>query len=259
MKTTCLRASILALSFGVLFSGCQSGPSDKKLIATTVREWKEAFDAQDLDALMEYYSEDYTSREAPNKEAMRGFWEEAKRLGYLDRIQLSLGGSLLTITGDTAEFVFRENGEETMGFILKREENNTWRIVGDPLEITSYDQYTDPYGAACVEHQGHYRCWEIHIPEGLTGKVPLVIDLHGHSESPSHQRRVSKFDALADSEGFIVVWPYGLAQSWNSGPVCCPPANEDDLDDVGFIRKLIAKVSNRLRDRHRKNLRNWPV
>jgi polyhydroxybutyrate depolymerase len=107
----------------------------------------------------------------------------------------------------------------------------------------SYENYTSPYGDDCVQHEGFYRCWDIYVPAGLTGSAALVIDLHGWTSNPSRQRAISGFDSLAVSEGFIAVWPYGLCNSWNSGPTCCGQAAEDKIDDVGFIRRLVTQVS----------------
>ena len=242
-KPTCLKLTA-ALFVCLFFCGCQRGPTDEELIGTTMNNWKQAFVAQDVDAIMVYYSEDFSSQEAEDKETMREFWTEAIRLGFLENIDINLETAQLTITDDTAEFsIIGVNGEEGMAFALAKEDNSTWRITGDPSEITSYERYTSAYGDDCVEHEGYFRCWDLYVPEGLTGNVPLVIDLHGHSEDPSHQRGISGFDSLADSEGFIIVWPYGLANSWNSGEACCPPASKDKIDDVGFIRKLVEKIS----------------
>jgi polyhydroxybutyrate depolymerase len=130
-----------------------------------------------------------------------------------------------------------------MDFALKKEDKDTWRIIGIPSETCSYESYASPYGDDCVQHEGYYRCWDIYVPAGLTGSSPLVIDLHGWTSNPSRQRSFSGFDSLANSEGFIVVWPYGLCNSWNSGAKCCEPASSDNIDDVGFIRKLVEKVS----------------
>jgi len=55
-------------------------------------------------------------------------------------------------------------------------------------------------------------------------------------------RTLSKWPALADKEGFIVVWPYGVGKSWNAGKTCCDPASKNNIDDVGFLRALIAEV-----------------
>lgn len=208
-----------------------------------MNSWKQAVIAQDIDAIMANYSEKFSSQEAEDKEGMREFFEEAIKEGMLENIDINLETARLTITDDTAEFsIFGDEGEIEMDFTLKKEDKKTWRIIGIPSESCSYESYTSGYGDDCVQHDGYYRCWDIYVPPGLTGSTPLVIDLHGWTENPSHQRAVSGFDSLADSEGFIVVWPYGLCNSWNSG-ACCAPASEDDIDDVGFIRKLVKQVS----------------
>ncbi len=242
-KNTCLNLTI-ALLLCTLICGCQSAPTDRQLIKTTMNNWKKAIIAQDIDAIMANYSEKFSSIEAKDKEEMRKGLGEAIDSGMLENIDINLETAQLTITDDTAEFsIIGDNGEEGMAFTLKKEDKKTWHIIGEPSKLTSYDSYTSAYGDDCVLHDGFYRCWDIYVPQDLKGSVPLVIDLHGHSENPSHQRAISGFESLANSEGFIVVWPYGLANSWNSGKACCPPANRDEINDVGFIRKMVTKVS----------------
>jgi polyhydroxybutyrate depolymerase len=242
-ETTCLKLTT-SLLICLFFCGCQSGPTDDQLINITMNNWKQAIVAQDVDAIMANYSEDFSSREAEDKEEMREFMEQAIDKGLLEDIDINLETAQLTINDDTAEFyIIGTNGEAEMDFTLKKEDKGTWRIIGIPSENCSYESYANPYADDCVQHEGYYRCWDIYVPEGLTGNVPLVIDLHGHAESPSHQRYISGFHALAESEGFIVVWPYGLCDSWNSGPVCCPPASKDNIDDVGFLRKMVEHLS----------------
>ena len=85
------------------------------------------------------------------------------------------------------------------------------------------------------------RTWEIHIPPGLSGSVPLVVDLHGYTSSANGQRLISGFRQLADTEGFIVVWPQGISNSWNSG-TCCGLAQSGGVDDVAFIRSLVGEI-----------------
>mgnify|MGYP001265352938 CR=1 FL=1 len=107
----------------------------------------------------------------------------------------------------------------------------------------NYAAYAEPSEDDCVMHEEHYRCWQIKVPEGIEGKVPLVIDMHGFGSRPGQQKLVSGFAAMADSEKFIVVWPAGLHNSWNGGEGCCGFSQEDDLDDVEFLRKMVAKVA----------------
>jgi len=179
----------------------------------------------------------------------------------------SLIGKTLTteLDGEMYMWVFSEDGKVRLsggeageGIDAKYEQDGTEVFIslgqdelvaiydGEKLELKEqsidYESYTSPYGDDCVLHEGYYRCWDIYVPQGLTGPAALVIDMHGASWNPSRQRAVSGFETLADSEGFIIVWPYGMGNTWNSG-TCCEPASEENIDDVGFIRKLVARVS----------------
>jgi polyhydroxybutyrate depolymerase len=149
--------------------------------------------------------------------------------------------------GDAGDGVDAEYKQDGMDVIISLGQDEIAATYdGEKLELKEqsidYESYSSPYGDDCVMHEGYYRCWDIYVPQGLKGSAPLVIDMHGASWNPSRQRAVSGFDSLADSEGFIVVWPYGMGKTWNSG-TCCEPASEDNIDDVGFIRKLVTRVS----------------
>ena len=50
--------------------------------------------------------------------------------------------------------------------------------------------------------------------------------------------QMTGFRSDSDIRNFILVQPNGIARSWNAGPKCCSPANEDDIDDVGFIQAI---------------------
>jgi len=104
-----------------------------------------------------------------------------------------------------------------------------------------YAGFTEPHGSDCIRFDSWDRCWESHVPPGLV-EAPLVIDMHGWLGTPEGQRENSKLDALADTEGFVAVWPHGLGRSWNAGPGCCDPAEYDTVDDVGFLRELVGRV-----------------
>ncbi len=50
----------------------------------------------------------------------------------------------------------------------------------------------------------------LHVPTGYTGRrdLPLVIVLHGCQQTHLDIRKISRFDAIADRDGFVVVYPY---------------------------------------------------
>jgi polyhydroxybutyrate depolymerase len=86
---------------------------------------------------------------------------------------------------------------------------------------------------------GETREYLLHVPEGYhaTKATPLVISLHGGALWPAAQRDLSRWNALADEEGFIVVYPAGAgrirSRAWHvdRGP--------GHRRDVRFIADLI--------------------
>lgn len=105
--------------------------------------------------------------------------------------------------------------------------------------------YRKAHGEACLpQKQGsYYRCWNKYVPKSSAGgKPPLIIDLHGWGATPEFIRTLSRWPALADKEGFVVVWPYGVGKSWNAGKTCCDPASKNAIDDVAFLRALIKEL-----------------
>src|SRR5262249_18054421 len=47
---------------------------------------------------------------------------------------------------------------------------------------------------------------------------------------------------LSDKEGFIVVWPDGVGNSWNVGR-CCSTAQSENVDDVAFTKAIVASLA----------------
>jgi len=96
---------------------------------------------------------------------------------------------------------------------------------------------------------GIERIYIVHIPYSYDGShpVPLVMDFHGGGGNAETQMRTSNFESLADEKGFIVVYPNGSGRlgdkilTWNGG-TCCGYAVTNQIDDVGFVRALIADV-----------------
>jgi polyhydroxybutyrate depolymerase len=101
------------------------------------------------------------------------------------------------------------------------------------------------------------RDYVLHVPPALPdGAVPLVIVLHGGGGSAKSAIAQSGFDAEADKRGFIAAYPEGSDKSrpllnalgkpgfltWNAGG-CCGVAVERGMDDVGFIRAMVADIA----------------
>lgn len=90
----------------------------------------------------------------------------------------------------------------------------------------------------------------LHLPPAYDGatQLPLVVALHGARGNGRGMAGTTGFNALADRYGFLAAYPDGIAadRSWNAlfGTI---PGGEgilaDDVDDVAFLRALIASLS----------------
>ncbi len=94
------------------------------------------------------------------------------------------------------------------------------------------------------------RAYLVHIPATLGDTPAVVLNFHGGGgNAPSHQKYV-RMDALADREGFIVVYPEGTGpidgklQTWNAGS-CCGSAERGHVDDVAFVQRLLDDLARR--------------
>lgn len=97
-----------------------------------------------------------------------------------------------------------------------------------------------------LNYGGLERSYLLHIPPSHDNNtpLPLVVVLHGGGGSPENIEKTTGFSKKADEEGFIVVYPEGVGGTWNAG-YCCGPAMKNQVDDVGFILKVIADVGGR--------------
>lgn len=107
-----------------------------------------------------------------------------------------------------------------------------------------------------LRHGGLTRKYLLHIPaQRDPGKpLPLVIAFHGgggHAEYMADDARYG-WVGKADKEGFAVVFPNGYSKlpggrfaTWNAGQ-CCGDARDRNIDDVGFVRALVADVRRKL-------------
>lgn len=96
-------------------------------------------------------------------------------------------------------------------------------------------------------HDGLKRTALVHVPPGLDPEqpTPVVFNFHGYLNTPELQQSFSGMTPKADAAGYIVVYPSGTETSWNAGD-CCGNAAAKNVDDVGFVRALVADLQTRL-------------
>lgn len=72
--------------------------------------------------------------------------------------------------------------------------------------------------------------------------APMLIVLHGGLAGPLTVRR--RAGVSLASQGWVVAWPYAVGD-WNDGRVDHAGKPYDTADDIGFLRKMIAELSER--------------
>ena len=55
-----------------------------------------------------------------------------------------------------------------------------------------------------------------YVPKNVEKSPALVISLHGFNQDPEYQQKQTQWNALADTEGFIVTYPLGKNKMWDT-------------------------------------------
>ena len=91
-----------------------------------------------------------------------------------------------------------------------------------------------------IIHQGVEREFLVHVPNNLTEDSPIVFVMHGFTGTAEGIMDYSDMNAIADREGFMVIYPQGTKDS--SGNTFFNVGYEfhkdSEIDDVSLIRNL---------------------
>ncbi len=81
------------------------------------------------------------------------------------------------------------------------------------------------------------RNYNVFLPKNYNSEsqFPLVFNLHGYTLNKVQQMNYSKMNEVADTAGFIVVYPNAVGTAWN----CGINATIGHVNDVGFINAPI--------------------
>ncbi len=99
-----------------------------------------------------------------------------------------------------------------------------------------------------LNYDGVDREYLQYIPSTYDGsnKLPVLLNFHGFGSSASDYMQYTDMSSLAESEGFVLVYPQGSdlngSPHWNAA--LKGGDNKSNADDLGFIEALINKLSN---------------
>ena len=93
--------------------------------------------------------------------------------------------------------------------------------------------------------QGSERHYLLHRPPNRAGAVPVVVALHGLGETVAELQQSWTLDAVADREGFAVLYPAALDGRWSYVDVRAVPLPDGTgmVDDAGFILALVDQLA----------------
>jgi polyhydroxybutyrate depolymerase len=171
---------------------------------------------------------------------------------YSKTITFVVVGSCLA----AAQISFAENGRlrEALKrrWLEKHQKDDSEQISSDTKSaITQAGDYS-----FAIQHGGLTRKYLVHVPPKYqAGKpTPLLIALHGGGGNMEYQANDKYYGLISksDNEGFVVAFPNGFSRlpsgklaTWNAGN-CCAGARDENVDDVGFIKKIIDNLSHQL-------------
>ncbi|MEO8608209.1 MAG: PHB depolymerase family esterase [Chloroflexota bacterium] len=89
---------------------------------------------------------------------------------------------------------------------------------------------------------GFERSYHIYVPKSYTAEkpMPLLFVFHGAGSTGVNMAGISDFNTMAETEGFIAVYPDGINRIWNDGRPPDPAIGP--VDDVGFVTVMLQTI-----------------
>ncbi len=138
------------------------------------------------------------------------------------------------------------------------QESSLGQRIRDRLQARQQTQAKDvkPGDAVHIlELGGLKRQYLVHVPQAYNPAkpAPVLVALHGGGGNMRLQADDGRYGLISKSEsaGFLAVfpngysaWPGGRLATWNAG-ACCGSARDKGVDDVAFVRAVVADVQRR--------------
>lgn len=102
-----------------------------------------------------------------------------------------------------------------------------------------------------LRHGGRVRTYIVHVPKRTLEQPPVILAFHGGGGNAAGFQEYAELHAIAEREGFIVVYPNGTGPlprrllTWNAGDGCCGHAMTRKVNDVGFATTVLNDLEGR--------------
>ncbi|MDN6855576.1 alpha/beta fold hydrolase [Pseudomonas sp. CAN2814] len=117
-----------------------------------------------------------------------------------------------------------------------------WYVPG---ELKQRPVLTGSSEDASVRQGARRRSYVLYVPQKLAERPALLVVLHSSQSNGERMRRDSgyRFDALADRDGFLVLYPDGFEGHWNDcRRAASYSARQQNIDDVAFLSGMIGRL-----------------
>lgn len=103
--------------------------------------------------------------------------------------------------------------------------------------VILFHSFVQAQVAGTIQHNGLTRNHITFVPStyNVATPVPIVFVLHGFTQSNSAIMNTTGFNAIAEANGFIAVYPNGVNNGWNTSS---PFPGGSTADDVGYVTAL---------------------
>ena len=164
----------------------------------------------------------------------------------MSRFLIGLSVLATVAVGITAAASAQEHGERLQQFRQRAQARQS--LASDPNETKIVGPGTYRFNFV---HEGLKREYLVYVPASIRSRAPapMLLALHGGGGDMDFQADNYGIKQKADQAGFIAVFPNGYSRfpsgifaTWNAGG-CCGKAVEQKVDDVGFLKTVIERVS----------------
>ena len=140
MRKSILMLCVVSLLSVVILCGCQTakGPSDEELLSKGIQDSIAAIKAGDIEKLLTFYSESFSSTQVGDKKGFKAFMENAKGMGYLQDIEIDMTQAKTVITGKTATVgpvSIRGAFGSTSASFSSAKEKDGWKVTGMDISM----------------------------------------------------------------------------------------------------------------------------
>jgi len=109
--------------------------------------------------------------------------------------------------------------------------------------VTLFSLPCHPQTNGSLLFDGQTRNYIVYTPTGFNPQeqLPLVMVLHGFTQSAQNIMDVSNFNAIAEANNFIAVYPNGVGNAWNTNSGF---PGGSTANDIGFLAALVTEMRN---------------